>query len=85
MQLKKVITLLEDARNAATMRDAGFGFPNEHVVKCGATGIAHSSPEHIMKFIVDRTALYRETWIIPQLDDALAELRAELDKRRKNR
>lgn len=65
-----VIVALENALRAATMETANFGFGTERLkITSGPnTGTVASCDE----FIKERTRLYRDSWIIPQIEEALA-------------
>lgn len=64
MKLKQVIKWLEEARDMATMETMELGM--------GKAG------EELTKTVRESTRLYRETWIIPQIDAALEELKREV-------
>lgn len=66
---KRIMHLLEEARKAATMEDASFGFPNDNV-----KATAHFEEDfdgHPDKYIKDKTRLYRQTWIIGRIDQVI--------------
>lgn len=86
MKLAEIISLVEDARKAATMENASFDPFDTHVRRVSASGaILDDAPIKGDAYIKAHTKLYRESWIIPQLDAALRQLREEKDKRRKKR
>lgn len=66
--MERLIDRLEEAKKSATMEHAGFGgiWPAEVTLK---------TSQEYTDFIVKETALYRETWIISPLKEALEVLR----------
>lgn len=62
---KFLVNRLKEARRAATMEQAGFGFSTDTLVVAGKT-------VGVTEFIKESTRVYRETWIIPQIDEVLA-------------
>lgn len=66
-----VIRNLENALKSARMTEAQFGFTTESVTPNGSMGgnIATVSKD---EYIKEETRLYRESWIIPQIEEALA-------------
>lgn len=84
--LDKIINRLEEARRCAAMERASFGFPNDRVtlksihggdVPC--TDLKQGQEVHPDAYIKSITKLYRETWIIPAIDDALALMKANAE------
>lgn len=71
----KVIANLEKALGLAKMEKASFGFPTERV--CVVYGPRYGAEKTIDEFIKDHTRPYRETWLIPQIEEALAWARGE--------
>lgn len=69
-----IITQLENALRSAKMGDAAsFGFPNDTVaVNAHFEFETNGKPQPLDAYIKERTRLYRETWIIPQIEAALA-------------
>ncbi len=65
MKTKQVLKLLKDAREAATMERASFHLPGHNMF---ADADADTTA------IREATRLYRETWIIYRLDEAIAEI-----------
>lgn len=68
----KILRELQEARKSATFETAQFGFGSEQWLRVQARhGEEHhtaSGPVNITDLIVDRTKLYRETWIVAALD-----------------
>lgn len=59
---RSMLDQIKDARRAATLEQASFGWRTDLVQ-------LNSQPaENVTDFIRRKTELYRETWIIPQLD-----------------
>jgi hypothetical protein len=71
----KVIRNLEEALRVAKMERASFGFDNERLRI--VTGFDEGHEESIDSYIKERTRLYRESWLIPQIEEALAWARGE--------
>lgn len=64
-----IISALLEARSAANMEKASFGFPNDTV-----TVNQHAQAEqtlHPTDYIKKRTKLYRQSWIISRIDEVL--------------
>lgn len=72
----KLTTLLNDARSAATLEKACFGFPNDRIeIKsihfgCGCGNVGDEV--HPTEYIRNMVKLHHQTWIISQIDNALA-------------
>ena len=78
MQLRKIRALIAEARRHATMENAGFK-------DICASGVPMFNGEpltekHVTEFIKERTRLHRESWILPDLDEVLAEIDAEISR-----
>lgn len=71
----KIIANLEQALGFAKMENASFGFPTERVRM--VYGPRYGREESIDSFIKGTTASYRNTWLIPQIEEALAWARGE--------
>ncbi len=72
----KVIKNLEEALSLAKMgRRTSFGFLRDHVRIVSGWDAGHE--DSIDGFIKERTRLWRETWLIPQIEEALAWARGE--------
>ena len=72
-----VIDRLKKARGYAAMENASFGFPNEFL---SARERLTNSPRRgqksttvtIDQLIKEETRLYRETWLLPEIDKLIA-------------
>lgn len=82
MQTRKVLDNLEAALRAARFENADFGAYGSTVTRTTKEGKVMTGPVEENSYIRNRTAVYRGSWIIPQLEFAIAELRSELDKRK---
>lgn len=71
----KIIRNLEEALRFAKMEKASFGFPTERVRM--VYGPRYGREEPIDDFIKGVTRPYRETWLIPQIEEALAWARGD--------
>lgn len=60
---KHVIEKLREARRISTMENANFGWDVVHTTARELTSTT---------FVKERSRLYRETWLIPVLDELLA-------------
>ena len=71
---RRVAELLLDARRSATMKTANFdlihAIPGEEPLP--------TREGEVTKFIQNRTRIYRESWIISPLDEALEALGIEV-------
>lgn len=74
--LDHLVDCLREARAAATLERASFGFSNDRIEiksvhfgddRTGRVGDVLHPDEYIKRI----TALYRDTWIIPRIDEAL--------------
>ncbi len=70
-----LIATLEKALKSAKMEGASFAFPNERIRI--VSGMNNGFEESIDGFIKGRTRLYRESWLIPEIEDALEWARGE--------
>ena len=66
---KHVIATLRQLRGLATFTTAAFGMPDETVVGRPSASMM-SKPVEVPtdEFIKERTRIFRETWMIPELD-----------------
>jgi hypothetical protein len=67
---RKVLEALKEARQAATMEAASFGFPNDTVT--ASMHMEGTKTMHPDEFIKGETRLYRQSWIISPLDRVIA-------------
>lgn len=64
---------LKEARRAATMERASFDTMGGSLLqRTSKSGDIQSEPQPETEYIVERTALYRDTWIVSPLDSAIA-------------
>lgn len=63
---RKILDALKEARKAATMEDASFGFPHDTVT--ADLHMQNPVTMHPDAFIKGETELYRQSWIISPLD-----------------
>ncbi len=68
--VRRSIRNLEKALRFAKMESASFGFPTERVRT--VYGPRWGQEEAIDDFIKERTRLWRESWLIPQIEETLA-------------
>lgn len=68
---QKIIRSIREVRHTATMKTASFG--DTHYVPCDANGTPHPGAPAVTldKLIKDRTAAYRNSWLIAPLDSVL--------------
>ena len=71
----KIIANLEEALRFAKFETASFGFPTERVRM--VHGPRYGREESIDNFIKGTTRPYRNTWLIPQIEEALKWARGE--------
>lgn len=71
----KIIANLEQALSFAKMERASFGFPTDRLTI--GPGRDYGQQHTVDDFIKERTRLYRETWLIPQIEEALAWAKGE--------
>jgi len=76
--LNRIQECLGKAIEAAKMERASFGFPKDRITVTSAhlgdfagTKIKQGDAIHPTDFILEMTKLYRETWLIPPLEEAL--------------
>lgn len=74
---------LSDALEAANMKNASFGFPNDrievksvHMGDVPCTEIKQGAILHPDAYIKDITRLYRQSWIVHPIEEALELIRA---------
>lgn len=67
MKLNQVLNDLKEARKHATFENASFCF----------------NDEELNAKIKDATKLFRESWLIPCIDNAIEEVEKEIAKKRK--
>ncbi len=72
---QSVINNLEEALRTAKMETACFGLPGERVITSGGPLTGQSAD--IDTFLKDRTRLFRESWLIPEIEQALAWAKGE--------
>lgn len=80
--LSRIIEDVEDALKSAKMTNASFNSINgSTLTRHCAIGEkrAECEPTEETKYIVERTRIYRETWIVAPLEFALAELKRHQD------
>lgn len=87
MKMQALLRRLREARKAATMEHAGFDdLGGSTLVRFCPNPIAASlprtDPENETEYIKQRTALYRQSWIIGPIDEAIALVEAEQSRRR---
>lgn len=66
---KKILNDLRAARDAATMANASFGFPHDTVT--ASHHLQDTVTQHPDEYIKEATRLYRQSWIIGPLDNAI--------------
>ncbi len=71
----KIIRNLERALQSAKMEGASFGMTHDRITITG--GPSTGFTEDVDSFVKARTRLYRESWLIPQIEEALAWARGE--------
>ena len=76
--LAKILVTLREVRDTATMRNASFGW-DKVTTTCNPMnpdgGMGGGTVEvPVTEFIQRRTRVWRESWIIGQLDEAIAKL-----------
>jgi len=71
----KIIRNLEEALRLAKMERAAFSFTHEKLRIINGFDAGHV--ESIDSFVKERTRIYRETWLIPQIEEALAWARGD--------
>lgn len=79
-----LISNLEKAKDAALMTNAGFGFPNDLLeiksVHFGDDQTGRVGDQlHPTTYVKQITNLYRKSWIIPPIDEALSILKAHAE------
>lgn len=65
-----VIDKLREARRVANMERASFGFTFDTVTIEG--GFDAGTKMTVDAFVKEKTRLYRESWLLPPLDDLIA-------------
>ena len=65
---------LKELRRIATMENASFGMPGDHVIHhaWGPDAVPGGEKKDTTEFIADRTRLWRQSWLIGPLDDLIA-------------
>ena len=71
----KIIKNLEEALRVAKMERASFGSDQDRLTIW--SGPDHGQQHTVDAFIKERTRLYRQTWLIPQIEEALAWAKGE--------
>lgn len=74
MKKQQVLRLLREARVSATLLHAGFDdIGGSTLVRLSPDGkLRRCEPVNETEYIKERTALYRQSWIIGPLDSAIA-------------
>lgn len=69
---KPILAGLREARDMMEMTPQKFssGFPTDFVIECDADGAIRpgAKPVHQTEFIVEKTRLWRSSWVIRPLD-----------------
>lgn len=69
---KQILAILQETRDTAGMSPKKFsaGFPRDFVIECDADGTPRkgAQPVQLTEFIVEKTRLWRSSWIIARLD-----------------
>lgn len=68
--------LLQRAEQSATMENMSIGFPKECIEIVNGAPSEIGIREHPNEYIRRKTKLYRETWLIPQIQAALSIIEA---------
>ncbi len=80
-EIRKIIQLLEAAEESAGMTRANFGFSHEKL-EVTASHFCEEFPAgasvHPTEYIKKKTDLYRKTWIISPIKEAIELLKARL-------
>lgn len=76
MKAKTALTELKKVLKGVTFVNANFNDPHEPLP---------TKTTEVHDFVVGCTKLYMDTWVIPPLKRAMAELENELSKRKKKR
>lgn len=71
---RELLALAKEARRAATMERASFGWPGETVSIAGSFAGNSQDRQTPDDYIKEKTHSYRESWIIGPLDEIIAEL-----------
>ena len=66
----KVIKKLEEALRLAKMERISFGFDTDRLTL--GSGPDHGQEHGVTDFIKERTRIYRQTWLIPAIEETLA-------------
>lgn len=69
---ERVLAALQLARKRASFEDVVFGQPGEQAQLRSASGASCGPSKPLTQFIVDRTRDFRETYLLPALDELLA-------------
>jgi hypothetical protein len=73
---QKVIDGLEEALRVAKMETACFGMPGDRVRVVNASSMP-ARTQDLDTFLKEGTRLYRESWLIPEIEEVLAWARGE--------
>lgn len=85
MKTQHVLRLLYEARNAARMASARFSDTDgSDLVRLSTIGTVRTEPVDETKYIVERTKLFRESWVIAPLTRAIDEIEHEVERRKRN-
>lgn len=80
----RIVDRIESAIRSAKMDNMSLGFPKDRIeikhVHCGSSALGHEGDViHPTDYVRKITELYRGTWIIAPLNDALATIKAQRD------
>jgi hypothetical protein len=64
----KILKLLKDARQNATLETASFDWPDSHMTAKCRSGNFDGRPD---EFIKERVRLHHQTWIIQRIDQVI--------------
>lgn len=81
MKIQAIQSALGKARAAATLENAEFGSVWRNQGTPVPVKMADGSPvteANVTDFIRERTRLYRDTWVIPRIEEALALIAASV-------
>lgn len=81
--LQAIIESLQKAEHAATMENMSLGFPGERVQPINRDGSPAGDPDHPTEYVRKMTKLYRESWLVPQIRQAIEMLQANAELMRR--
>lgn len=67
----KVIRALKTLRDHAAFKNASFGFNDETLTLSGRPGPTPQTEWTVDAFIKERTRIYRQSWLLPQIDELI--------------